>query len=70
MVPFVFGGNYNGPGQWRYGLGFVESGGSFGAEGSFAGYESATMHSPELQSPTSSRGAGRVGDYRAVLARG
>ena len=49
MVPFVFGGNYNGPGQWRYGLGFVESGGFFGAEGSFAGYESATMHSPELQ---------------------
>ncbi|WP_194398104.1 serine hydrolase domain-containing protein [Microbacterium atlanticum] len=27
MMPFVFGGNYNGPGQWRYGLGFVETGG-------------------------------------------
>jgi D-alanyl-D-alanine carboxypeptidase len=46
MVPFVFEGNYNGPGQWRYGLGFVESGGFLGAEGSFAGYESATMYSP------------------------
>ena len=48
MVPFVFGGNYNGPGQWRYGLGFVETGGFYGSEGSFAGYESATMHSPTL----------------------
>jgi D-alanyl-D-alanine carboxypeptidase len=48
MVPFVFGGNYNGPGQWRYGLGFVETGGFYGAEGSFAGYESSTMHSPTL----------------------
>jgi len=48
MVPFVFGGNYNGPGQWRYGLGFVETGGFYGAEGSFAGYESAIMHSPTL----------------------
>jgi len=48
MVPFVFGGGYNGPGQWRYGLGFVETGGFYGAEGSFAGYESATMHSPTL----------------------
>jgi D-alanyl-D-alanine carboxypeptidase len=46
MVPFVFAGNYNGPGQWRYGLGFVESGGFIGAEGSFAGSESATMYSP------------------------
>jgi D-alanyl-D-alanine carboxypeptidase len=46
MVPFVFAGDYNGPGRWRYGLGFVESGGFIGAEGSFAGYESATMYSP------------------------
>ena len=45
-VPFVFSGNYNGPGRWRYGLGFVESGGFIGGEGSFAGYESATMYSP------------------------
>ncbi len=45
-VPFVFSGDYNGPGRWHYGLGFVESGGFIGAEGSFAGYESATMYSP------------------------
>ena len=48
MVPFVFAGNYNGPGQLRYGLGFVETGGFFGGEGSFAGYESAAMYSPAL----------------------
>jgi D-alanyl-D-alanine carboxypeptidase len=48
MVQFVFSGNYNGPGQWRYGLGFVETGGFYGSEGSFAGYESATMYSPTL----------------------
>jgi D-alanyl-D-alanine carboxypeptidase len=46
MIPFVFSGNYNGPGMWRYGLGFVETGGFVGGEGSFAGYESATMYSP------------------------
>jgi D-alanyl-D-alanine carboxypeptidase len=48
-VPFVFAGNYNGPGKWRYGLGFVESGGFIGGEGSFAGYESAAMYSPSLK---------------------
>ncbi|MFF4433884.1 serine hydrolase domain-containing protein [Streptomyces sp. NPDC001513] len=48
-VPFVFKGNYNGPGTWRYGLGFVESGGFIGGEGSFAGYESTAMYSPTLQ---------------------
>ena len=47
-VPFVFSGNYNGPGQWRHGLGFVESGGFIGEEGSFAGYESIAMYSPAL----------------------
>ncbi|MCT9011478.1 serine hydrolase domain-containing protein [Streptomyces rhizosphaerihabitans] len=45
-IPFVFTGNYNGPGKWRYGLGFVESGGFIGGEGSFAGYESTAMYSP------------------------
>ena len=45
----MFAGNYNGPGQWRYGLGFVESGGFIGGEGSFAGYESAAMYSPARQ---------------------
>ena len=48
MVPFVFGGNYNGPGQWLNALGFDETGGFYGAEGSFAGYESSTMYSPTL----------------------
>jgi D-alanyl-D-alanine carboxypeptidase len=49
LIPFVFSGDYNGPGLWRYGLGFVESGGFIGGEGSFAGYESTTMYSPTLQ---------------------
>ena len=48
MVPFVFGGNYNGPGKWLNALGFDETGGFYVAEGSFAGYESATMYSPTL----------------------
>ena len=48
MVPFVFGGNYNGPGEWLNALGFDETGGFYVAEGSFAGYESATMYSPTL----------------------
>lgn len=48
MVPFVFGGNYNGPGQWLNALGFDVTGGFYVAEGSFAGYESATMYSPTL----------------------
>jgi D-alanyl-D-alanine carboxypeptidase len=29
-VPFEFSLNYNGPGRWKYGLGFVESGGFIG----------------------------------------
>ena len=32
LIPFVFSGSYNGPGRWRYGLGFVESGGFLGGE--------------------------------------
>jgi D-alanyl-D-alanine carboxypeptidase len=47
-VPFVFGGNYNGPGEWLNALGFDVTGGFYVAEGSFAGYESATMYSPTL----------------------
>jgi D-alanyl-D-alanine carboxypeptidase len=47
-VPFVFGGNYNGPGEWFQGLGFDLTGGFVVAEGSFAGYESSSMYSPEL----------------------
>jgi D-alanyl-D-alanine carboxypeptidase len=49
MIPFEFSGCYNGPGRWRYGLGFVESGGFIGGEGSFAGYESAAMYSTDLE---------------------
>jgi D-alanyl-D-alanine carboxypeptidase len=46
LIPFVFAGDYNGPGQWRQGLGFVESGGFIGKEGSLPGYESISMYSP------------------------
>ena len=45
-IPFEFAQNYNGPGRWSYGLGFVESGGFIGGTGSFAGYESTAMYSP------------------------
>jgi D-alanyl-D-alanine carboxypeptidase len=44
--PYAFSDNYNGPGVWLQGLGFVESGGFIGKEGSFPGYESITMYSP------------------------
>jgi hypothetical protein len=53
MVPFVFGGNYNGPGEWLNALGFDETGGFSVAEGSFAGYESSTMYSPSLDTTIS-----------------
>ena len=43
---YAFSDNYNGPGVWLQGLGFVESGGFIGKEGSFPGYESITMYSP------------------------
>ncbi|MDN5861062.1 MAG: beta-lactamase family protein, partial [Pseudonocardia sp.] len=46
--PYAFSDNYNGPGRWLQGLGFVESGGFIGKEGSLPGYESITMYSPEL----------------------
>ena len=46
MIPYAFSDNYNGPGRWLQGLGFVESGGFIGKEGSFPGYESITMYSP------------------------
>ena len=45
-LPYAFSDNYNGPGRWLQGLGFVESGGFIGKEGSFPGYESITMYSP------------------------
>lgn len=49
LSPYAFSDNYNGPGLWRQGLGFVESGGFIGKEGSFPGYESITMYSPARQ---------------------
>lgn len=48
-IPFEFALNYNGPGRWRYGLGFVETGGFIGGAGSFLGYESTAMYSPDRQ---------------------
>ncbi len=45
-IPYVFPDGYNGSGRWFQGLGFVESGGFIGKEGSFPGYESITMYSP------------------------
>jgi D-alanyl-D-alanine carboxypeptidase len=46
LFPYAFGDHYNGPGRWLQGLGFVESGGFKGKEGSIPGYESITMYSP------------------------
>ena len=46
LLPYAFPDDYNGPGRRRQGLGFVESGGFIGKEGSFPGYESVTMYSP------------------------
>ena len=49
LFSFAFSDNYNGPGRWRQGLGFVETGGFIGKEGSLPGYESITMYSPSRQ---------------------
>ena len=46
LFPWVFPDGYNRPGRWLQGLGFVESGGFIGKEGSFEGYESVSMYSP------------------------
>jgi D-alanyl-D-alanine carboxypeptidase len=46
LIPYAFSDDYNGPGRWLQGSGFVESGGFIGKEGSFPGYESITMYSP------------------------
>jgi D-alanyl-D-alanine carboxypeptidase len=51
-IPFEFEDNYNGPGRWRYGLGFAESGGFRGKEGSLPGYESVAMYSPARETAT------------------
>lgn len=49
-LPFEFALDYNGPGRWKYSLGFVETGGFIGGAGSFLGYESTAMYSPERRS--------------------
>jgi D-alanyl-D-alanine carboxypeptidase len=46
MFPFSFPDHYQGPGRWLQGLGFIESGGFIGKEGSLPGYDSITMYSP------------------------
>jgi D-alanyl-D-alanine carboxypeptidase len=46
MIPFNFPDRYLGPGRWRQGLGFIETGGFIGKDGSMPGYESFTMYSP------------------------
>ena len=46
MIPFNFPDHYLGPGRWRQGLGFIETGGFIGKDGSIPGYESFTMYSP------------------------
>jgi D-alanyl-D-alanine carboxypeptidase len=49
LFPFVFPDKFNYPGRWLQGLGFLESGGFIGKEGSLPGYESITMYSPSRQ---------------------
>jgi D-alanyl-D-alanine carboxypeptidase len=46
LIPWVFPDKFNFPGRWLQGLGFIESGGFIGKEGSVQGYESITMYSP------------------------
>jgi len=45
----AFADHYQGPGRWLQKVGFIESGGFIGKEGSLPGYESITMYSPSLQ---------------------
>jgi D-alanyl-D-alanine carboxypeptidase len=46
MIPFNFPDHYLGPGRWSQGLGFIESGGFIGKDGSIPGYEPFAMYSP------------------------
>jgi D-alanyl-D-alanine carboxypeptidase len=48
--PYAFADHYNGPGRWLQGLGFVETGGFIGKEGSLPGYESISQ--PNAITPT------------------
>jgi D-alanyl-D-alanine carboxypeptidase len=43
---WAFPDNFQGPGRWRQGLGFVETGEFIGKDGSLPGYDSITMYSP------------------------
>jgi D-alanyl-D-alanine carboxypeptidase len=45
-IPFNFPDNYLGPGRWTQGLGFIETGGFIGKDGSIPGYEPFAMYSP------------------------
>jgi D-alanyl-D-alanine carboxypeptidase len=53
LIPFAFPDHYNGTGRWFQGLGFIESGGFIGKEGSLPGYDSVTMYSPSRQTTIS-----------------
>ena len=53
MIPFNFPDHYLGPGRWRQGLGFIETGGFIGKDGSIPGYESFTMYSPSRRTAIS-----------------
>jgi D-alanyl-D-alanine carboxypeptidase len=46
LFRWVFPDGYNRPGRWLQGLGFIETGGFIGKDGSIPGYESFTMYSP------------------------
>jgi D-alanyl-D-alanine carboxypeptidase len=46
MIPFNFPHHYLGPGRWYQGLGFIETGGFIGKDGSLPGYDSFSMYSP------------------------
>ncbi|GHI83003.1 hypothetical protein Sxan_03670 [Streptomyces xanthophaeus] len=56
-IAFVFAGNCNGPGEWRYALGFVESGGFIGGEGNSTGHVPVRGHLVP-GTPMSSAGSG------------
>jgi D-alanyl-D-alanine carboxypeptidase len=45
-ISFKFPDDYEGLGRWKYGLGFYESGGFIGGQGSYLGFESTHMYSP------------------------
>lgn len=52
-IELAFADHYQGPGRWLQRMGFIESGGWVGKEGSLPGYESITMHSPSRRTTIS-----------------